>query len=118
MNIGTLKNEMSQKSEEWSELFNEDGERTSVGAVVASWRRVLDKVTDKLVNPRKQTEAELQILLNEANRTVEELRTQYKSLKEEIDHATALDEEGFSSEALDAISEFTKRADEGDHKRS
>ena len=112
MNIGTLKNEMSQKSEEWRELFNEDGETTSVGAIVSSWRRVLEKVTDKLVNPRKTNEAELQMLLAEANRTVEELRTQYETLKGVAGH------QDYASGGLDPIDEFNKRADDGDHKRS
>ena len=112
MNIGTLKNQMHDKAIEWRELFNEDGETASVGAIVASWRIILEKVTDKLVNPRKTNEAELQMLLAEANRTVEELRTQYENLKGMAGH------QDYASGGLDSIDEFHKRADDGEHKRS
>ena len=57
MNISELKDQMQRRALEWDGLYTKAGKRVEVGEQVRAWFRVVDSMTKKLVNPRKDEEA-------------------------------------------------------------
>lgn len=74
MNITDLREQMDKRSRDWERLYNSDGEPINVGTSIRDWLRVVESITSKLVNPRKDEHRVLQDHVENLRQKVNELK--------------------------------------------
>tara|TARA_Y100000004_G_C8954040_1_gene429939 strand:- start:729 stop:1013 length:285 start_codon:yes stop_codon:yes gene_type:complete len=78
MNVSELREQMLKRSCEWEALYTKDGARVGVGDSIRAWLSIVDSLTSKLVNPRKD---EYHILESQMDSLKDELSYLRKQLK-------------------------------------
>jgi hypothetical protein len=78
MNISDLRDEMLRYSTHWDGLQTRAGRRVEVGRQVRAWLNVIDSLTSKLVNPRKDEERLLRGQIDTLRDDLDEMRRKLK----------------------------------------
>lgn len=74
MNVTDLKEQMNRRARDWERLYNSDGEPINVGTSIRDWLRVVETITAKLVNPRKDEHRVLKDHVENLRQKVNELK--------------------------------------------
>lgn len=74
MNVTDLKEQMDRRARDWERLYNSDGEPINVGTSIRDWLRVVETITAKLVNPRKDEHRVLKDHVENLRQKVNELK--------------------------------------------
>lgn len=74
MNISDLRDEMLRCSVHWDGLQTKSGQQVNVGQTVRAWLKMVDSLTSKLVNPRKDEINYMKAQIDTLSKQVKELK--------------------------------------------
>jgi len=84
MNINDLTEQMQNRALSWDRLYTREGRAVEVGTSIRDWLRVVESLTAKLKNPRKDEERILNDHIENLRMQVNELRQQVSSNGEKL----------------------------------
>jgi hypothetical protein len=73
MNIVDLRDQMTRKAIEWEEELEGKGVGQDIGIMVRAWVSMIERLTTKLVNPRKDQEAITKQIVSYGDKILEEM---------------------------------------------